>query len=73
MENGELHQEGREEDGVEGLPVPLIFGSFEVAGGGAKKGLRDREANFYPSGAKAISRLKEITEDEERLPARVKV
>ena len=57
MENGDLRQEGREEDGFEGLPVPLLFGSFEVAGGGAKKGLRDREANFSPSGAKAILRL----------------
>ena len=46
MENGDLRQEGREEDVVERLPVPLIFGSFEVAGGGAKKGLRDWEANF---------------------------
>ena len=40
MENGNLRQEGREEDGVEGLPVPLLFGAFEVASGGAKKGLR---------------------------------
>ena len=47
MENGDLRQEGREEDGVEGLPVPLLFGAFEVAGGGAKKDLCDREANFF--------------------------
>ena len=46
MENGGLCQEGRKEDGVEGLPIPLLFCSFEVAGGGAKKALRDREANF---------------------------
>ena len=42
MENGDLRQEGRDEDGVEGLTVPLLFGAFEVAGGGAKKDLRDR-------------------------------
>ena len=72
MENGDLRQEGREEDDVEGLPVPLLFGAFEVAGGGAKKYLRDREANFSPSGAKAISRLNEITEGEPRSPARAK-
>ena len=42
MENGDLCQEGREEDGVEGLPVLLLFGACEVAGGGAKKDLRDR-------------------------------
>ena len=41
MENGGLCQEGRKEDGVEGLPVPLIFCSFKVASKGAKKGLRD--------------------------------
>ena len=57
MENGNLYQEGREEYRVEGLPVPLLFGAFEVAGGGAKKGLRNREADFSPSGAKAILRL----------------
>ena len=42
MENVDLHQEGWEEDGVEGLPVPLLFGEYEVAGNGAKKDLRDR-------------------------------
>ena len=42
MENGDLRQEGQEEDGVEGLPVPLLFGVCKVAGGGAKKDLRDR-------------------------------
>ena len=46
MENGGLCQEGRKEDGVEGLPVPLMFCSFEVAGSGAKKAVRDQEANF---------------------------
>ena len=73
MENGNFSQEGREEDGVEVLPVPLLFGAFEVVGGGAKKGLRDWEANFFsPSSAKAISRLNEITEGEARSPARAK-
>ena len=47
MDNCDLRQEGQEEDGVEGLPVPLLFGAFEVTGGGAKKGLRDWEANFF--------------------------
>ena len=47
MDNGDLRQEGREEDGVEGLSVPLLFGSFEVAGGGLKKGLSDWGANFF--------------------------
>ena len=47
MENGGLCQEGRKKDGVEGLPVPLLFWCLEVAGGGAKKGLRDQEANFF--------------------------
>ena len=46
MENGDLCQEGREEDGVEGLPVLLLFGSFDVASSGAKNGLRDWETNF---------------------------
>ena len=46
MENVGLCQEGRKEDSVEGLPVPLLFWCFEVAGGDAKKALRDREANF---------------------------
>ena len=41
MENGDLRQEGQKEDGVEGLPVPLLFGTGEVAGSGAKKDLRD--------------------------------
>ena len=72
MENEDLRQEGREEDGVEGLPVTLLFGAFEVAGGGAKKGLGDQETNFSPSGAKAIPRLNEITEGEPRSPARAK-
>ena len=73
MENGDLRQEGREEDGVEGLPVPLLFGAFEVAGGGAKKDLHDdREADFSLSGAKEISRLNDITEGEPRLLARAK-
>ena len=36
----------RDEDGVEGLTVPLLFGAFEVAGGGVKKDLRDWEAIF---------------------------
>ena len=42
MEDGGLRQEGREEYGVEGLPVTLIFRTCKVAGGGAKKDLRDR-------------------------------
>ena len=46
MENGGLCQEGRKEESIEGLPVPFLFCSFEVAGGGAKKTLHDREANF---------------------------
>ena len=46
MENGGLCQEGQKEDGVEGLPVPLLFCSFEVAGGSKKKALSDWEANF---------------------------
>ena len=58
MENGGLCQEGRKEDGVEGMPVLLLFCSFEVAGGGAKKALRDREANFLSFRIKAILRLK---------------
>ena len=41
MENGDLRQEGREEDGIEGLPVPLLFGACEVCGGGAKNDHRD--------------------------------
>ena len=41
MDNGDLRQKGWEEDGVEGLPVPLLFGAGEVAGGGTKKDLRD--------------------------------
>ena len=72
MENGNLRQEGRGEDGVEGLPVLLLFGAFEVAGGGAKKDLCDWEADFSLSGAKAILRLNEITEGEPRSPARAK-
>ena len=58
MENGDLCQEGREEEGVEGLPVPLLFGSFEVAGGGAKKGLRDWEANFLSFRSKGDLKVK---------------
>ena len=72
MENGDLCQEGREKYGVEGHPVLLLFGAFEVACGGAKKDLHDREANVTPLGAKAISRLNEITEGEARSPARAK-
>ena len=41
MENGDLHQERREENGVEGLPVLLLFQACKVAGGGAKKYLCD--------------------------------
>ena len=66
MENGDLLQEEQGEDGVEGLPDLLLFGACEVAGDGAKKDLRDQEADFSPSGAKAISRLNEITEGEPR-------
>ena len=58
MENGGLYQEGRKEDGVEGLPVPFIFCSFEVAGGGAKKALRDRKANFLSFGRKGDLEVK---------------
>ena len=47
MENGNLRQEGREENGVEGLPVPFLFRTYEVASGGAKKGLRDLGENFF--------------------------
>ena len=42
MENVDLHQEGQEEDGDEGLPVPLFFRACEVAGRGVKKDLRDQ-------------------------------
>ena len=41
MDNGDLRNKGQEEEGVEGLPVQLLFGACEVAGGGAKKDLRD--------------------------------
>ena len=42
MENGDLLQEGQEQNGIEGLPFPLVFRACEVAGGGAKKDLRDQ-------------------------------
>ena len=58
MENGDLRQEGREEDSIEGLPFPLLFGSFEVTGGGAKKGLCDREAIFFSFRSKGDLKVK---------------
>ena len=47
MENGDLLQEEQGEDGVEGLQDLLLFGACEVAGDGAKKDLRDQEADFF--------------------------
>ena len=41
-----LRQKWREEDGVAWIPVALLLGSREVAAGGAKKDLRDRDTDL---------------------------
>ena len=46
MEDCSLRQKWREEKSVTGIPVSLLLGSREVAGGGAKKDLRDRYTNL---------------------------
>ena len=47
MEDCGLRQKWREEDDVAGSPVALFLGSREVAGGGAKKDLRDLETDIF--------------------------
>ena len=47
MDDCGLRQKRRDEDGVAGSPVSLFLGSREVAGGGAKKDLRDLETYVF--------------------------